>query len=152
MPYLWRKLTQASAPNPMQLILTQTHLHELISYIKKDPLLESCGYLLGFSSKEDHYLTHIFPMKNIHKEPKDHFAFSPHDQLKAFQFLKTQSLQIIGVFHSHPQSPPILSEEDLKYIFSPHQSNLVVSLQNGTHFASYRLALDQIKEERIKIL
>lgn len=136
----------------MQLVLSQNHLHELLFYVKQDPSLESCGYLLGFSSRQDHYLKSIFPIKNVHQEPQDHFAFSPHDQLKAFQFLKAQSLQIIGVFHSHPQSPPILSEEDLKYIFSPHQSNLVISLQNGTHFASYRLALDQVKEERIKIL
>lgn len=136
----------------MQLILAQKHLNELLLYAKQQPSIETCGYLLGFSSKQDHYLQSIFPMENVHKEPKNHFSFSPQEQLKVFKFLKTQSLQIIGVFHSHPQSPPILSEEDLQYIFSPHQSNLVISLHNGTHFASYRLDLDQIKEERIKIL
>lgn len=136
----------------MQLILTQKHLKQLISYVKKDPSLETCGYLLGFSSKENHYLSHIFPMKNIHSEPKNHFSFSPYDQLKVFKLTKAQSLQIIGIFHSHPHSPPLLSQEDLKYIFSPNQSNLIISLKNGIHFASYRLALHQIKEERIKIL
>lgn len=136
----------------MQLVLTQKHLYELLSYVKQNPSFESCGYLLGISCQQNHYLKHIFPMNNVHLKPKDHFSFSPHEQLKAFQFLKAQSLEIIGVFHSHPKSPPILSEEDLKYIFSPNQSNFVISLQNGIHFASYRLTSHQVKEERIKIL
>lgn len=152
MPCLWGKCKQTNASNPMQLMLRQHHLNELLSYAQKNPTFESCAYLLGTSDDKNNQLKQIIPMSNVHPSAEHFFAFSPNEQLRVFHLLQKLRLQIIGIFHSHPHSPPILSDEDLKYIFFPNQSNLILSLKNGPLFASYRLISDQIKEERIRIL
>ena len=49
-------------------------------------------------------------MQNIHPSPTRHFSFSPQEQLRVLK--EFSHLQIIGIYHSHPLSPPTPSQED----------------------------------------
>lgn len=151
MPNLWRKSNQANPSNLMQLVLSQTHLDELLSHATQTPHLECCGYLLGLAKNQDNLLQSIIPMNNVHPTPCTHFAFSPFDQLKVAQSIRNTDLQIIGIYHSHPSSPPIPSSEDKRFAFFANQSFFIISLQDGITFASYRIKTNELKEEKIKI-
>lgn len=136
----------------MRLILSSQHIQELKKLAAQDPHLECCGYLLGSIQGQDNILHTIVPMQNIHPAPHTHFTFSPHDQIKVAQIIKKMPLQIIGIYHSHPSSPPLPSSQDLEFAFFAHHSFLIISLQNGITFASFRINAKKVQEERIEIL
>lgn len=89
----------------------------------------------------------IFPMQNVHPSPKKHFSFSAQEQLRVLK--EFSHLSIVGVYHSHPSSKPIPSQEDKDFMFFPTYSNLIVSLQNGIAFASYRKIKEKVLRESI---
>ncbi|MCE3047079.1 M67 family metallopeptidase [Helicobacter kayseriensis] len=136
----------------MQLTIPQCLYSQLIQEAKHHFPQECCGYLLGSTQGQNNLLQSYIPMPNTHKTPQTHFAFDPLDQLQAFGILKQKRLQIIGVFHSHPNSPPIPSQEDLRFSFFVTQSFLIISLKNGITFASYRINAHKAKKEKIEIL
>lgn len=151
MSNLRRKSNQTNPSNFMQLVLSQAHLDELLSHATQIPHLECCGYLLGLVKNQDNLLQSIIPMQNAHPTPRTHFAFSPLDQLKVAQSIRNTNLQIIGIYHSHPSSPPTPSEEDKRFAFFTNQSFFIISLQNGITFASYRINANEVKKEKIMI-
>lgn len=167
MPYLWRKSPHNTtrAIVSLKLIIPSTLHSQLIAHALQTPTQECCGYLLGtttppkhtsqyqsHSTPHTHYLFQLYPLPNTHPNPQHFFAFSPLSQLQVFTYLKTQqNLQIIGIYHSHPTSPPILSQTDKSYIFSPYQSNLIISLKDGIKIASYRIINQKILKENIQI-
>ncbi|WP_051420576.1 M67 family metallopeptidase [Helicobacter pametensis] len=136
----------------MCLKLSTQHYQALLEHATKDSKLECCGYLLGYSQQNQNILNSIYPMRNAHSFPQTHFAFVPQEQLQVFHHCKSQNLQIIGIYHSHPSSPPIPSKEDLRFAYFEELSFLIISLQYGINLASYRISHNHTREERIEIL
>lgn len=89
----------------------------------------------------------VYPMQNIHPLPKEHFSFSPKEQLKVLR--EFPHLQIIGIYHSHPSSEPIPSQEDKEYMYFETYSNLIISLKDGIAFASYRKIKQEVLNEEV---
>lgn len=89
----------------------------------------------------------VFPMQNTHSQPKEHFSFSPKEQLRVLK--EYSHLQIIGIYHSHPSSDPIPSQEDKEYMYFATYSNLILSLKNGIAFASYRTIKQEVLNEEV---
>ena len=86
-------------------------------------------------------------MQNIHPSPTRHFSISPQEQLRVLK--EFSPLQIIGIYPAHPLSPPTPSQEDKAYMFFETYSNLIISLQNGISFASYRKIQDKTLAESV---
>lgn len=86
-------------------------------------------------------------MQNIHANPQKHFAFLPSEQLRVLR--EFPHLQIIGIYHSHPLSKPIASQEDRDFMFFETYSNLIISLKNGITFASYRKIKQKVLNESV---
>lgn len=134
----------------MQLIIPAYLWEKILSHAKEDAPKECCGYLLGERRGEDNLLVEVFPMQNTHPSPCKHFSFSPKDQFRVLK--EFPHLQIIGVYHSHPNSQAIASEEDKSYMFFSTYSNLIISLKNGISFASYRKIKEKLYEEKVVFL
>lgn len=149
---MWKRFQTRDSPNHMQLTIPQRIYNQLIQEAKHHFPQECCGYLLGSTHRQNNLLQSYISIPNAHKTPQTHFAFDPLDQLQVIQTLKQNSLQIIGIFHSHPNSPPIPSQEDLCFSFFANQSFLIISLKDGITFASYRINAHKAKKEKIEIL
>lgn len=77
------------------MIISESTKAELIEYaIAKSPL-ECCGYVLETSNNQEY----IYHALNIHDEPREHFAISALDTVRANRLGK-----IKAVFHSHPNA------------------------------------------------
>ncbi len=74
-----------------------------LKHAKKDAPHEACGLLAVCKGKEKY-----FPCKNLAEDLEDQFIIDPDDWVKA-----EDAGEIIGVFHSHPNHPPIASQADL---------------------------------------
>ncbi len=70
--------------------------------------LEACGLLAG---KNDRVKEVIF-VRNQAQSP-ERFVMEPYEQLKAFDWIESSSLDLLGIFHSHPTGPATLSPTDI---------------------------------------
>lgn len=131
----------------MQLIIPHHLWEKILSHAKGEAPKECCGYLLGRMEGESNVVEEVFAMQNTHPQPKEHFSFSSKEQLKVLR--EYSHLQIIGIYHSHPSSDPIPSQEDEEYMYFQTYSNLIISLKNGITFASYRKIKQEVLNEEV---
>lgn len=73
---------------------------------------EICGVLLGTSAADGIQIEQFIPIRNIAPDPLHTFILNPAEWVP--HALMTQ--QLIGIVHSHPNSNPTPSSEDLDYL------------------------------------
>ena len=114
---------------------------------------EACGFLLGKQDGKNRTITHEIEVENRSTENrKRRFVIDPLDYLKAEKFAAREGLELLGVYHSHPDHPAIPSVYDLASAH-PHFSYFITSVMEGTRVdtRSYRLIHDHFEEEQLII-
>ena len=131
-------------------ILSQIHKHLESAYPD-----EGAGLLLGSSHEDHRQVVSIIALANSRKgvARKRRYLIEPKEFLKAEKEASRQGLEIIGVFHSHPDHPSEPSEMDREWAL-PWFSYLITSVESGkaTQSRSWRLQDDRVKflEEKIE--
>lgn len=92
----------------MSIRVTSTVLAELAQEARAAGPRECCGILLGEGAR----VTAITPARNIHKTPQTHFEIDPQALIDAHRALRGSRPQVLGYYHSHPQSAPEPSATD----------------------------------------
>ena len=93
---------------------------------------ECCGFMFG---REDvagnRVVTQALPINNAAVENrKRRFVISPKDYMKGEQFAEENNVQLLGIYHSHPNHPAVPSEHD-RVAAQPFFSYVIISVQNG---------------------
>lgn len=75
---------------------------------------ECCGFMYGHEDANgDRLVSVALPVNNSSVENrKRRFEISPKDYLKAERYALENDLQLLGVYHSHPDHPAEPSEQD----------------------------------------
>ena len=116
---------------------------------------EGAGFMLG-TNEEQRTVIAIFALSNAREDTARHnrYLIKPEDYLKAEIESDRLGLQLIGVFHSHPDHPNRPSEFDKEWA-QPFFSYVITSVDSGKAIESksWRLLEDRSKfeEEKIKI-
>src|SRR5512141_1208274 len=92
-----------------RLILQPDQRDEMLRHVAEHAPLEACGLLAG---KEDKVERVLF-VRNQAQSPT-RFVMDPYEQLQAFEWMDTQALDLVGIFHSHPAGPETVSETDIR--------------------------------------
>lgn len=109
---------------------------------------EGCGLLLGRVEGGANFVTEIRPMENVwpvEAEKPIRFSIDP----KAWQQVEIQAmaagLDVIGIFHSHPDDVPVASPRDLKWASWSGYSYLITQVLKGepTFSRSWQLKADR---------
>lgn len=90
------------------LILSDGQIGELRQRSQAAAPREICGFMLGRGRR----VKELFPASNIHPEPFRGYLISPEQSLLALRQARNLSLEILGVYHSHPEGPASLSALD----------------------------------------
>jgi proteasome lid subunit RPN8/RPN11 len=90
------------------LTLTKEHLQKMIAHVELHAPLEACGLLAGLNSKVESVLE--VPNQALSAA---RFVMNPIEQLKAFEWIESNGLDLIGIFHSHPTGPETVSPTDI---------------------------------------
>lgn len=96
---------------------------EIFEQAQSEAPLEACGYLAG----NDDLVHKFYPMKNVDQSP-EHFSFDPQEQFKILKETREKKLDLIAVYHSHPETPARPSKEDIRLAFDSQISYIIVSL------------------------
>jgi proteasome lid subunit RPN8/RPN11 len=121
----------------------------MVSHAEHTYPSECCGAMLGQVQGETKVVTEAVPLENAFGgERGDHYEIRPGDLLAADKAARAKGLDLIGIFHSHPDCDAYFSETDLKNS-CPWYSFVVLSIQNGkfNHANSFLPDLDQTKAE-----
>jgi len=111
----------------MTLTIPKEIADEMIAHAKGLAPIESCGYLAG----NDGVVNHFYPMTNVDNSP-EHFSFDPKEQFQVVKDARKRGLTLNAVYHSHPETPARLSDEDIKLFNDPNPVYIIVSLKDET--------------------
>lgn len=77
---------------------------------------EGCGFLLGTEQQGIRQISQVIPIDNAASGPDQlrRFTMSPLDFMRAERTAAREGLQLLGVFHSHPDHLPVPSRHDLE--------------------------------------
>jgi proteasome lid subunit RPN8/RPN11 len=106
---------------------------------------ECCGAMLGQMRGESKIVREAVPLENVFEgEQAERYEVRSEDLLAADREARSRGLDLIGIFHSHPDARAFFSETDLKNS-CPWFSFVVLSVQGGKfdHAKSFLPDLDQ---------
>lgn len=76
---------------------------------------ESCAILFGTNIDDTTTIKEIFLAENVVKSPIN-FTISNEELIEAYGRAEKLQLEVVGIFHSHPDSVPYPSSTDTKYM------------------------------------
>lgn len=99
----------------MQLVLTEAHQQLLSKEAKEKNPNESCALLFGNKENGKLLVTDVFIAENIDGSPIN-FTISNEQLIQGYKMAEEKGLEVIGIFHSHPNSEPYPSSTDKKFM------------------------------------
>ena len=97
------------------IVLTQKEKNELVTHAIRQQPSESCAMLLGEKIDGAWNVKEIFLTENMDNS-QTNFTISPEELLKGYQLAEKMHLELVGVFHSHPNSDAVPSSTDKKFM------------------------------------
>ena len=92
---------------------------------------ECCGAMLGSIREDGKHVRLAIQMENSHQgEQHERYQLRNEDLLAADEEARRRGLDLIGIFHSHPDCDAYFSETDLKNS-CPWYSFVVLSIKEG---------------------
>jgi proteasome lid subunit RPN8/RPN11 len=92
---------------------------------------ECCGAMIGSADGDTKSVTVAIPLVNAFEgEQSARYELRPEDLLKADREARNRGLDLIGIYHSHPDCDAYFSETDLKNS-CPWYSFVVLSIKSG---------------------
>ncbi len=127
----------------MLLKLRPNHIQVIQSHAEGTYPEECCGLLLGKLSVEEKLLVEVRSLENTWspeiiddpapestKTKQQRYTIAPDVMLREMRYARARNLQVIGIYHSHPDHPAMPSECDRRNAWSLY-SYIIVSVQQG---------------------
>jgi proteasome lid subunit RPN8/RPN11 len=134
------------------LVISKELVEKLTAHLESAYPEEGAGFLLG----GDGEVREIFPLPNAREDEarRNRYLITPEDYIKAEVKAAELGMDLIGVFHSHPNCPNVPSEYDWEWA-QPFFSYLITRVDEGKAVShrSWKLAEDRSKydEEEVEI-
>jgi len=115
---------------------------------------ECCGVMLGSIDGDSKSVTIATPLENVSAGSQTaRYQLRPEDLLHADREARRLKLDLIGIYHSHPDCDAYFSETDLKNS-CPWYSFVVLSVQNGKfhHANSWLPNAEQTASEKEELI
>ncbi len=129
--------------------LKKQHLEEMIAHARVEMPLEACGILAGRNG----CAVRLYRASNADRSCVS-YRLEPEEQYRIFMDIEKEGLEMLGIYHSHPTSPAVPSETDLKQAYYPEAIYLVVSLADPElpQVRAFRIVDDEVTEEEITVV
>ena len=98
-----------------KILLSQVFRQSLEQHANVQSPLEACAILFGTSNDKTWETTDIFLTENIDKSEVN-FTISNKQLMEGYTIAEDKGLDIVGIFHSHPNSQPSPSNTDIKFM------------------------------------
>src|ERR1041385_729758 len=112
--------------------IANEQLNEIREHGVRDHPYECCGLLLGRFGSEGKVVTETYPISNAREESakRNRFLIEPEELMRGERYARSKDLEVVGFYHSHPDSPARPSQYDLEHAW-PTSSYIIVSTSPG---------------------
>jgi proteasome lid subunit RPN8/RPN11 len=110
----------------MSLQIPKEFADAIITQARSEHPNEACGLLAGSNGEA----TKLFRMTNAERSPVI-YRMEPQEQLRVFNQIEEEGLDLVGIYHSHTRSPAYPSATDVAQAYYSEAVYLIVSLQNS---------------------
>ena len=111
--------------------IEQDSWKQMVAHARATYPNECCGAMLGTTSNGAKVVTAAMPLQNAHEGPQAaRYELRAEDLLAADAEARKRKLDLIGIYHSHPDCDAYFSETDLKNS-CPWYSFVVLSIKKG---------------------
>ncbi len=129
--------------------IPKTIYQEMLDHARKEWPLECCGILGG----RDKTVQKSFELRNTEESPVL-YSMSPQEQMKVFEEMEKESMEMIAIYHSHPHTLSFPSETDVKLAFYPDVSSIIISLKEDENpvMKAFQISKEAIYLEEIEVI
>ena len=110
----YRRVCRVTIVNK-SIILSENDRQELAKYAEAEKPYESCAILVGNETDENWTVKEVVLTENTAKS-KVTFTISPDKEFEVDQKARKSNMEIVCIFHSHPESEAQPSETDKKFM------------------------------------
>lgn len=113
----------------MMIVLNEQVLGSITAHAERDYPHECGGMLIGRFEEGKKSVAETFPLENAREEEARHnrVLILPKDVLRAERYAREKQLDVVGYYHSHPESPAVPSQYDLDHAL-PVWSYIIASV------------------------
>lgn len=126
----------------------------MVLHAEKSYPEECCGAMIGRIQNSKKTVSEAVLLANSFSGEKGaHYKLRPEDLLAADKAARANGLDLIGIFHSHPNCDAYFSDTDLKNS-CPWYSFVVLSIRDGKfdHANSFLPDADQTRADREELI
>ena len=97
--------------------ISEKQLAEIREHGIRDYPYECCGLLLGRYEANRKVVRETYPISNAREESakRNRFLITPDELIGGEKYATGKDLEIVGFYHSHPDSPAVPSQYDLEH-------------------------------------
>jgi len=137
--------------------ISESSLHEIRAHGVKDYPYECCGLLLGRYGADGKVVTETYPISNAREESakRNRFLIEPAELMRGERYAREHDLEVVGFYHSHPDSPAVPSQYDLEHAWPTYSYIIVKTLaDDATDLFSWEQEPDRSRfnQEEIRVI
>ena len=96
---------------------------EILTHARSNPDKECCGLLAGRHG----VITQAFPARNAAQHPATAYEIGPKELFRIMREIRAGGLEVIGIYHSHPNGDNQPSPRDVEQAYYPDAAYFIVS-------------------------
>lgn len=100
-----------------KIIISESQKKILSSHANNEKPNESCAILFGTADEQKITVKEISLTENIERSPVN-FTISNEQLINCYKTAEEKKMEVVGIFHSHPNSEAYPSETDKKFMYS----------------------------------
>jgi proteasome lid subunit RPN8/RPN11 len=128
--------------------IPESVFNRMVEHAEKESPLECCGILGG----KGHTVEKVFELQNAEKS-SIRYTMSPQEQMRVFEEMEKGAMEMVAIYHSHPQTIPFPSETDVKLAFYPEVASIIISLKEKEPVVkAFRIGKEAIYLEEMEII
>lgn len=117
----------AVAPSLPRFALPLALRAELFTHARQQAPLECCGLLGGHRNKNTWRARRVYQLVNEAHSTTEFLALE--GLIAPFKQMRAEGEELVGIYHSHPTTPPMPSATDLARNYYPQTPHLIISLR-----------------------
>ena len=134
-----------------EILLNQKQIDILTQHSEKAGLSESCAMLLGTHNDQQWNVKEVLLTRNSHNDSETNFIISPEELLEGHQLAEKKHLELVGIFHSHPNTAASPSNIDKKFMKINGDVPWIIFSGINTDLRAFILEEDMVSEKEIKV-
>lgn len=127
--------------------LPRTFADSIVAQARAEFPNEACGLIAGRFDGSDGVAKRLYPMTNAERSPVI-YRMDPQEQLRVFNEMEREELELVGIYHSHTRSAAYPSTTDVALAYYPDSTYLIVSLADteAPDLRAWKIADGRIEE------